>query len=206
MLPLTPVSIKIGRLLRASTTGCVIGCQISQIENLTFGGMVRIPASLDYQIYGLVYDIHIDDDGLVRQLVTADYVSELLIQDNRVNRNIPAEVSVLFVGYQRGGKLSHLLPPRPPLSLDEIFSCGAEEILTFTANDRFGYFRHILGNQDLPTGELLAAHLLQAHNIYLQVGNPAWLEKAVRELIVLQRDDYEALNRVLGAVSEIYQA
>jgi hypothetical protein len=52
----------------------------------------------------------------------------------------------------------------------------------------------------------LAAHLLQAHNIYLQVGKPAWLEKAVRELIILQRDDYEALNRVLGAISEIYQA
>jgi hypothetical protein len=205
MLPLTPVSIQIGRLLRASTTGCIIGCQVSQVENLTFGGMVRIPASPGYQIFGLVYDIHIDDDGLVRQLVTADHISDLLIQDNRVNRNIPAEVSVLFIGYQKDGKLSHLLPPRPPLSLDEIFSCSAEELLTFTANDHFGYFRHILGNQDLPTGELLAAHLLQAHNIYMQVGNPDWLEHAVRELIILQRDDYEALNRVLGAISEIYQ-
>lgn len=206
MLPLTPVSIQIGRLLRASTTGCIIGCQVSQVENLTFGGMVRIPAAPGYQIFGLVYDIHIDDDGLVRQLVTAEHVSELLIQDNRVNRNIPAEISVLFIGYQKDGKLSHLLPPRPPLSLDEIFSCSAEEILTFSANARFGYFRHILGNQDLPTGDLLAAHLQQAHNIYLQVGNPVWLEKAVSELIVLLRDDYEALNRVLGAVSEIYQA
>ena len=25
-----------------------------------------------YQVYGLIYDIHIDDDGLVRQLVTAE--------------------------------------------------------------------------------------------------------------------------------------
>ena len=192
-------------MLRTSTTGCIIGCQVSQVENLTFGGMIRIPAAPGYQIYGLVYDIHIDDDGLVRQLVTADHVSELLIQDNRVNRNIPAEVSVLFIGYQKDARLSHLLPPRPPLSLDEIYSCSADEVLNFTGGDRFGYFRHILGNQDLPTGELLAAHLQQAHNIYLQVGNPDWLEKAVRELIVLQRDDYEALNRVLGAVSEIYR-
>jgi hypothetical protein len=205
MLPLTPVSVQIGRLLRASTTGCVIGCQVSQVENLTFGGMVRIPAAPGYQIYGLVHDIHIDDDGLVRQLVTADHVSEMLIQDNRVNRNIPAEISVLFIGYQREGKMSHMLPPRPPLSLDEIFSCGAEEILAYTAGDRFGYFRHILGNQDLPVGELLAAHLLQTHNIYMQVGNPDWLEKAVSELIILLRDDYETLNSVLGAVSEIYQ-
>lgn len=205
MLPLTPTSIQIGRLLRASTTGCVIGCQVNQVENLTFGGMVRVPAAPGYQIFGLVYDIHIDDDGLVRQLVTAEHVSELLIQDNRLNRNIPAEISVLFIGYQQDGRLSHLMPPRPPLSLDEIFSCNAQEILTFTDGNRFGYFRHILGNPDLPAAELLAAHLQQTHAVYLQLHNETWLEKAVSELIVLLRDDYETLNRVLGAISEIYQ-
>ncbi len=163
------------------------------------------PCFTGYQIFGLVHDIHIDDDGLVRQLVTADHVSDLLIQDNRLNRNIPAEISVLFVGYQKDGKLSHLLPPRPPLSLDEIFSCCAQEMLTFTAGNRFGYFRHILGNPDLPTAELLAAHLQQTHSVYLQLNDETWLEKAVSELIVLLRDDYETLNRVLGAISEIYQ-
>ncbi len=209
MLPLTPTSIQIGRLLRASTTGCVIGCQVTQVENLTFGGLVRIPAAPGYQIFGLVYDIHIDDDGLVRQLVTAEHVNEMLIQDNRLNRNIPAEISVLFVGYQKDGHVSHLMPPRPPLSLDQIFTCSAQEMLTFTATGqntyRFGYFRHILGNQDLPAAELLAAHLQQTHAVYLQLNNETWLESAVSELIVLLRDDYETLNRVLGAISEIYQ-
>ena len=205
MLPLTPTSIQIGRLLRASTTGCVIGCQVNQVENLTFGGMVRIPAATGYQIFGLVYDIHIDDDGLVRQLVTADHVSDMLIQDNRLNRNIPVEISVLFIGYQRDGKISHLMPPRPPLSLDEIFSCSAQEMLTFTADRRFGYFRHILGSPDLPSAELLAAHLHQMNDVYRQLNDTTWLEASVSELIVLLRDDYETLNRVLGAVSEIYQ-
>lgn len=205
MPPLTPTSIQIGRLLRASTAGCVIGCQVNQVENLTFGGMVRVPAAPGYQIFGLVYDIHIDDDGLVRQLVTAEHVSELLIQDNRLNRNIPAEISVLFIGYQRDGRVSHLMPPRPPLSLDEIFSCSAQDILDFTKGNRFGYFRHVLGNPDLPAAELLAAHLQQTHDVYTQKNDETWLESAVSELIVLLRDDYETLNRVLGAISEIYQ-
>jgi hypothetical protein len=205
MLPLSPTSIQIGRLLRASTTGCVIGCQVSQVENLTFGGLVGVPAAPGYQIFGLVYDIHIDDDGLVRQLVTAEHVSDLLIQDNRLNRNIPAEISVLFVGYRRDGRVSHLMPPRPPLSLDEIFSCSAREILDFTAGNRFGYFRHVLGNPDLPAAELMAAHLQQTQAVYRQLNDESWLEKAVSELIVLLRDDYETLNRVLGAISEIYQ-
>jgi len=205
MLPTTPTSIQIGRLLRAYTTGCVIGCQVNQVQNLTFGGMVRIPAAPGYHIFGLVYDIHIDDDGLVRQLVTAGHVSDLLIQDNRLNRNIPAEISVLFIGYQKDRKVSHLVPPRPPLSLDEIFSCGVEEVLAFTSGRRFGYFRHILGDPELPAAELLAAHLQQTHSVYKQIQDEGWLESAVSELIVLLRDDYETLNRVLGAVGEIYQ-
>jgi len=97
------------------------------------------------------------------------------------------------------------MPPRPPLSLDQIFTCSAQETLAFTAGNRFGYFRHILGNLDLPVAELLAAHLQQTHAVYLQLNNETWLESAVSELIVLLRDDYETLNRVLGAISEIYQ-
>ncbi len=41
----------------------------------SFGGLVRIPLDERYQVFGLIYDIHIDDDGLVRQLVTAENVS-----------------------------------------------------------------------------------------------------------------------------------
>ncbi len=115
-------AIEIGRLLRAGTTGFVVGCRVSQLEGPSFGGLVRAPLSEDYQIYGLIYDIHIDDDGLVRQLVTAERVDENVIADNRMNRNVPLEMSVLSVGYKQGGRISHLLPPRPPLSLDVIYT------------------------------------------------------------------------------------
>jgi hypothetical protein len=49
-------------------------------------------------VYGLIYDIHIDDDGLVRQLVTADNVSEEVLRDNRERRIVPVEMSVMAVG------------------------------------------------------------------------------------------------------------
>ena len=64
-------AIAIGRLLRANTTGCVIGCRVTQANTPAFGEMVRIPLNDGSQVYGLVHEIHIDDDGLVRQLVTA---------------------------------------------------------------------------------------------------------------------------------------
>ena len=105
--------------------------------------------------------IRIDDDGLVRQLVTAEGVDEAAIADNRQNRTVPVEISVLAVGYQQGGRITHLLPPRPPLSLDVITLCDDDELRRFTSTGHFGYFRHVLRNSELPAGEVLAAHLRQ---------------------------------------------
>ena len=82
-------ALEIGKLLRASITGCVVGCAVTQLEAPQFGGMVRIPLEAGYQVFGLIYDIHIDDDGLVRQLVTArEPVSREVIEDNRLNRHL----------------------------------------------------------------------------------------------------------------------
>ena len=55
--------IEIGRLLRAGTTGFVVGCRVSQLDAPSFGALLRVPLEAGYQIYGLIYDIHIDADG-----------------------------------------------------------------------------------------------------------------------------------------------
>ncbi len=197
--------IEIGRLLRASTTACVVGCRVSQANAPAFGGLVRIPLADDYGIYGLIYDIRIEDDGLVRQLVTAESIDEDVIQDNRVNRNVPVEVSVLHVGYRQSGQIHHLLPPRPPLSLDAIYICGPKEACAFTEAGRFGYFRHVLRAADLPVGELLAAHIQLINRFQAERDNCGWASSAVQELITLLRDDYPTLMTVLGALSDITQ-
>ena len=194
--------IEIGRLLRASTTGFVIGCRVSQNDSPAFGSLVKAPLETNLQIYGLIYDMHIDDDGLVRQLVTAGTTDESIIADNRLNRNVPLEMSVITVGYRQGNRISHMLPPRPPLSLDVIHLCSPAELCEFSSVGRFGYFRHVLRAADLPAGELLAAHLQQAQAAH---GDNEWLGAATHELITLLRDDYAALGSVLGALSELYR-
>lgn len=197
-------SIQIGRLLRASTSGFVAGCRVANFETdaPSLGALVRAPLGSSMQIYGMIYDIHIDDDGLVRQLVTAEGVDEAAIADNRQNRTVPVEMSVLAVGYQQYGQIYHLLPPRPPLSLDVVTLCDDEELRRFTSSGRFGYFRHILRNSDLPTAEILAAHIQQAQRAHLEHGNPAWVADTSQELITLLRDDYTALMSVLSALSD----
>ena len=194
--------IEIGRLLRAGTTGFIAGCRVSQLTVPAFGALVRAPLGDGYQVYGLIHDIHIDDDGLVRQLVTADHVSEEVMRDNRERRIVPVEMSVLAVGYEQDGKIFHLLPPRPPLSLDVIYLCDENDLVRFTSAGRFGYFRHILRAQDIPIGEVLAAHLQQAEKAHGK-DSAVWKENAVKELITLLRDDYPTLMSVLGALGEV---
>lgn len=197
-------SLAIGRLLRAGTTGFVVGVRVSQWDAPAFGSMVSATLSNGYTIYGLITDIHIDDDGLVKQLISADVVDPAIIADNRENRNVPIEISVISIGYRENGEIRHLLPPRPPLSLDTIHLCSDEEVRFFTAAGKFGYFRHILRASDHPVGELLAAHLEQAHTAHLKQGGTDWGEAATKELIVLLRDDYPTLMSVLGALGDAH--
>ncbi len=195
--------IEIGRLLRSNTSACVVGCRVAQAGLPAFGSLVRIPLGNAYQIFGLIYDIHIEDDGLVRQLVTSERVDEEVLADNRMNRNVPVEFSVLHAGYEQDGRIWHLLPPRPPLSLDAIYACDPGEVARFTGEGRFGYFRHVLRAANVPVGELLAAHIRQAQAAQETHGRGDWGQAAVQELITLLRDDYPQLMSVLGALADI---
>jgi hypothetical protein len=196
-------AIEVGRLLRAGVTGFIAGCRVSNNHAPSFGSLVRVPVDAGYDIYGLVHDIQIEDDGLVRQLVTAEVVDDGVIADNRVNRNVPIEISVLSVGYCQKGRVYHLLPPRPPLSLDLMYLCEPQEIQQFTSQGRFGYFRHLIRAVEVPVGELLAAHLKQARQAHIYAGSQDWFQRASQEIIILLRDDYPLLMSVLGALGEI---
>lgn len=194
--------ISVGRLLRANTSACVFGCQVSQVNPPVFGEMVRIPLANGLQLYGLVHEINIDDDGLVRQLVSAPDIAPEVIEDNRQNRNMPVEMSVVFIGWERTGAVSHTRVPTPPLSLDEIFTCTPPEIIHFLYGGKFGYLRALLRNEDLPAADLITAHLQQITRAQ-QGESTNWIEPSLREVIALLKDDYPVLMDVLSAVSQV---
>lgn len=200
---MTQTPIEVGRLMRASLTGFVAGCRINQPNLPSFGTLVRVPINNRLEAFGLVYNIHMDDDGLVRQLVTNQTLPPEVIADNRDNRNMPIEISVITIGRRESDVLSHLLPGIPPTSLDIIYQCLPLEICEFTSAGRFGYFRHIFRNEELPAGELLAAHLEQARKAHNTCGNPEWYARATQELITLLRDDYPSLMSVLNALNDL---
>lgn len=195
--------ITIGKLLRADNSGFIAGCRVSELDAPMLGALTKVPMEDGSEIFGLISNISISDDGLVRQLVSRVAIPPEYTADNRYNRNLPVEINVLAVGHRTNKEIYHLLPPRPPLSLDTIYLCTTEELRQFTSVGHFGYFRHIMRAIDLPISEILAAHLKAAKAAHEESGNVIWFSQAAQELITLLRDDHTTLTNVLGALANI---
>ena len=198
-------NIEIGRVLRASTLGFAIGCRVQQLQHPAFGSLVKATpvTAVDGRevIYGLIYDMHIDDDPLVRRLVLTEKTNSEIIRDQRDNRMLPIEMSVLAVGYRHHDNIRHGLPPRPPLSLDPVTLCRErDEIVAFS--DNLGYLRLILRAADgnVPVDQLLVAHITDMY--HLRGDDADWAMAAIEQLIDLLRANYEMLIPTIEALTE----
>src|SRR5512135_832701 len=107
-------SIAVGRILSSSTASFSIGTKTLAAEVPRFGGFVKVDAPDGSQVIGLIYDVLIEDDPFVRQMIGAE-VDEVYIADQRQNRQVPIEISVLVVGHISNGKMYQFLPPQPPI-------------------------------------------------------------------------------------------
>ncbi len=191
----------IGYVLRSSTSGFSAGAGLTQIDSLAFGMIVKTQPSTDTRevLYGLLYDIHIDDDPLVRQLVLAEAVTEETIRDQRVHRIAPVEMSVLATGYRDvDGQIRQALPPRPPISLAPVYLCTDAESREFT--DYFDYFRLVLSASQVPGEQLLAANLVRAALTRPESEQYDFLVSAGREAARLLSGDMARLDNLLRLI------
>ena len=192
---MTNRDLQVGRVLRASTRGFAIGCAVMQPEIPAFGSFVRAEGQASGEaIYGLIYDVSVEDDPFVRQFIGANPPEEV-VRDQRENRQVPIEVSVLAVGCSAGERVRHCLPAQPPVTLDWLYQCRAEEIRAFT--EHFDYFRLVLEARETPTDELLAASLRAAAAARPQSARETFLVEAGRELVRLLAGDPTRLEGLL---------
>jgi len=188
-------NLQVGRVLRASTRGFAIGCVVMQPEIPSFGAFVRAEGQASGDaIYGLIYDVSVEDDPFVRQFIGANPPEEV-VRDQRENRQVPIEVSVLAVGCGGNGGIRHCLPAQPPVTLDWLYQCSEEEIRAFT--EQFDYFRLVLEARETPTDELLAASLRAAAAARPQSARETFLVEAGRELVRLLAGDPTRLEGLL---------
>lgn len=202
----------IGRLLRASNRGFVFGCRLEAGDDsvwrqaachVEFGALVRALAQQGQtELYGLIYEVQVTDDGLARQLSVLD---ETLLgeprADERHHRAAPNEVSVLTLAYRRKGRdvaaqrLHYGPAPQPPLSLDAIMMCSADEVREFTA--RWDWLKLVLDTREVPADDLVVAALLLAAQARHPEEQSAFLLQAGRELARLLSTDTLRLEAVL---------
>lgn len=192
---MTNKDLQVGRVLRAGTRGFAIGCAVMTPDIPAFGSFVRAdgltPGSA---IYGLIYDVSVEDDPFVRQFIGANPPEEV-VRDQRENRQVPIEVSVLAVGCGDSETIRHCLPAQPPITLDWLYQCSDEEVRTFTT--RFDYFRLVLESREVPADELLAASLRSAATARPEHERQAFLVEAGRELARLLANDPVRLEGLL---------
>lgn len=191
----------VGRVLRASTRGFACGTHSARIDDRhDFGAFVKVPIANDDQqvIIGLIYAVEIKDDLLINELVMADSVDPNVLYDQRQNRMIPVEISVLNVGYGIGGEFIHSLPPRPPLSLSAVHLCNADEVYRFTLQPDF--FRLVLNAAEVPSDDLLAAAVRYASGAYTGEDRYHFTVACGRHIARLLSHDMKRLSSLLALI------
>jgi len=186
----------IGRVLRSSIRGFVVGSRIPEPDVPVFGSFVRAEIQEGQtHLIGLVYDIHISDDLLVEQFTVQKEQDQVGVADQLYNRTV-IEVSVIAVGYRKDGRIFQGLPPQPPIMLKRILICDDDEVYAFT--QRLDFLRLLFNSREMPVDELTVSCLRLAAQARPESERKPFLLNAGRELARLMGADLVRLEALLG--------
>lgn len=193
--------LMVGRVLRASTRGFACGTQSNRVDNRhDFGAFVSTAAANDesIRVIGLIYSVEIKDDLLVNELVMAENLNNSVLMDQRQNRMVPMEISILNIGYFMNGMPIHSLPPRPPMSLSRVEQCTRDQIVEFTTRQDF--FPLVLNAAEVPSDDLLGAAIRYAAWQRDDDDRYSFLVECGRALARLLAHDLKRLEHVLALI------
>jgi len=189
---------EIGRVLQANTTNFTAGCRMMLQDIPSFGDFVRVIAQDGSIIYGFIYNVAIQSDPTVRQLITAPDLPEEYIKDQIENRLLPVEFSVAVVGYKRRGLIRQEPPPQPPLPFSIVETSSPEEIKEFALSG-FNFLRTLLNIPGIPSDDVIAVALRRIASSLGKEGH-YFLVDAGRELTKLLYQDTARLESILRRI------
>jgi len=197
--------IPIGRVLRSSIRGFVVGSRIPEPDVPVFGCFVKAEIQRGAtDLIGLVYDIQVADDPFVRQLALQEEPDQVAVADQLKNRAVPIEVGVIAVGYRHDDVVYQGLPPQPPIMLKRIVICDDDEVRAFT--ERLDFLRVLLNSREVPAEELFVACLRLAAQARPEPERRPFLLNAGRELARLMGADLVRLEAVLRHLGQLAAA
>lgn len=195
------MSTILGRLVQSEIAQFSFAAFTSTFPKVRFGELVHAQITPDLELFGIIADIRWLPDDMVDQIARAEQINEVVLADNKANRNLTPVIHVLNLGY-RGDRLCQTLPPQPASSLEEITTCSEEEVVEFT-DTSLAYLRLILQESDTyRIFDLLAAHLQQARDCHQKCGSKGWLDRVLDRLVELMLDDYQAMIALMESIHE----
>lgn len=130
--------------------------------------------------------------GLTRQ--------ELQIEQPHIFSLLKTEVHASIIGHMILDRTFNHLPPQPPEVHDFVYPANRQEIMDITKE--FEFLRLIINVTDVPTDELIAATIREAH---MACGlDDEFLLEAGQALSVMMRSDYDRLMAILKKIKPIY--
>ena len=185
----------LGRILRSTSTNFTFGRTLDAGDLPEFGQLVKTETASG-PIYSLIYEVIVEDDPFVRQVVAASTtLSAARIEDMRQRRQVPVAITALAVAFEADGRLVQGVPPRPPAALQPVHACNCAEVQAALAE--FSFFRLIFNQSQAPADELTAASLLAAAQCQPPGQARAYLLAAGRELVRLLAQEPHRLDSIL---------
>ena len=188
---------QVGKVISASNARFAVACRLLGSQVPTFGSLVKAESEHGIVILGLIRDVQLLDDPLIRQIAVLSEERPELVADQH-QRLLPIEVHVQVAGHRCGERWCHWLPPQPPMTLARIVTCTTGELCSFS--ERFDYFRLVLESRELLGDELLATHLRFAGAARGGQAEHDYLVDAGRELARLLALDLPRLDAILRRI------
>ena len=130
--------------------------------------------------------------GLTRQ--------ELQIEQPHIFSLLKTEVHGQIIGHMILDRAFQHLPPQPPEVHDFVYPAEKDEIIELTRG--FEFLRLLTGVSEVPTDELIAATIREAH---LVTGlDDEFLLEAGEKLSSILRSDYERLLAILRKIKPVF--
>lgn len=191
----------IGLVTRCSSRGFVGAKRLPETDLPIFGDFCSVEAQLGQsRVIGLIYDISIQDDEFARQMAAAEGLDPKQIEDQRLNRLLPVEISALSVGFQRQDQISQMLPPQPPISMASIYPLTDAEVIEFT--QRLDFIPLVLSARQIPCDDLVAAMLMRAAARRPEDQRRPFLMEAGRVCAGFLAGDLTRLEYILRALNQ----
>ena len=125
---------------------------------------------------------------------------ELQIEQPHIFSLLKTEVHASIIGHMILDRTFQHLPPQPPEVHDFVYAASTKEIIEITKG--FEFLRLILDVSDVPTDELIAATIREAH---IACGlDEEFLIEAGKALSLMMRSDYDRLLAILRKIKPIY--